>query len=199
MTGTVFTKTYRDIPADRGEILRYASAKGGSLELEQLLDSCLSEIWDKLTYRVCYCELPIYKRDGGLDLGFAWTDSRALGKNLDGCESIVLFSSTVGIAVDRLCAKYSKLSPSRAIMLDAVGTERIESLCDRFELEITERAGGQNRRTAPRFSPGYGDLPIQIQKDIFRVLDPSRKIGVTLNESMLISPAKSVTAIIGIK
>ena len=50
----------------------------------------------------------------------------------------------------------------------------------------------------PRFSPGYGDLPIEIQKDIFRALDCPRRIGLTLNENLLMSPTKSVSAIIGI-
>ena len=50
----------------------------------------------------------------------------------------------------------------------------------------------------PRFSPGYGDLPLELQKDVFRVLDCPRKIGLSLNESLLMSPSKSVTAIIGI-
>ena len=50
----------------------------------------------------------------------------------------------------------------------------------------------------PRFSPGYGDLNINVQRDIFTHLDLSRKIGVTLNESLIISPSKSVTAIIGL-
>ena len=50
----------------------------------------------------------------------------------------------------------------------------------------------------PRFSPGYGDLSLEMQRDIFRVLDCPRKIGLTLNESLLMSPSKSVTAIIGI-
>ena len=50
----------------------------------------------------------------------------------------------------------------------------------------------------PRFSPGYGDFPLEAQKDIFRTLDCSRKIGLTLNESLLMSPSKSVTAIVGL-
>lgn len=52
--------------------------------------------------------------------------------------------------------------------------------------------------TRPRFSPGYGDLPINMQKDIFAALDCPRKIGLSLNESLLMSPSKSVTAIIGV-
>lgn len=54
-------------------------------------------------------------------------------------------------------------------------------------------------RLKPRFSAGYGDLPLEVQKDIFRVLDCPRKIGLTLNDSLLMSPTKSVTAIVGIE
>ena len=79
-------------------------------------------------------------------------------------------------------------------MFQAIGTERIESRCDEFCNYIEKEYG----YTAPRFSAGYGDFPLDIQKEIFDVLDPGRKIGVTLNQSMLMSPSKSVTAIVGI-
>ena len=90
--------------------------------------------------------------------------------------------------------RYTSLSPAKALFFQAIGAERIESLCDTFCAELKEN-GLQLR---PRFSPGYGDLPLDLQKDLFRVLDCSRKIGLTLNESLLMSPSKSVTAIIGI-
>ena len=50
----------------------------------------------------------------------------------------------------------------------------------------------------PRFSPGYGDLPLALQADVFWALDCTSKIGVSLSESLIMSPQKSVTAIIGI-
>ena len=49
----------------------------------------------------------------------------------------------------------------------------------------------------PRFSPGYGDLSLEVQKEIFSLLDCPRKIGVSLGDSLLMTPSKSVTAIIG--
>ena len=83
-------------------------------------------------------------------------------------------------------------------MLQAVGAERIEALCDLFNGEITEKKRAEGLYTRPRFSPGYGDLPLELQKDIFDVLDCPRQIGLTLNQSLLMSPSKSVTAIIGV-
>ena len=67
---------------------------------------------------------------------------------------------------------------------------------------FVRRSGRKPKKAAvflpPRFSPGYGDLPLSLQRDIFRVLDCPRKIGLTLNESLLMSPSKSVTAIVGL-
>lgn len=50
----------------------------------------------------------------------------------------------------------------------------------------------------PRFSPGYGDLPLSAQREIFAVLDCGKRIGLMLNDSLLMSPSKSVTAFVGI-
>ena len=50
----------------------------------------------------------------------------------------------------------------------------------------------------PRFSPGYGDFPIEFQEPIMRMLDCAKKIGLTMTDSYMMSPTKSVTAIIGI-
>ena len=64
--------------------------------------------------------------------------------------------------------------------------------------QIAEEAAAEGRTCTPRFSPGYGDLPLETQRDVFRLLDCERKIGVWLNESLLMTPSKSVTAIFGL-
>ena len=87
---------------------------------------------------------------------------------------------------------------TRAIMLGALGAERIEALCELFceELKKEKALLGQGTRT--RFSPGYSDLSLEIQKQIFELLDCPRRIGLYLRDSMLMSPTKSVTAIVGV-
>ncbi len=198
MTNNIYTKKYAAPEINKKEILRYALVRSGTPELDELLQSCLLEVESKLTYNVCFREFPITAHDGYLDLGFAKTPSADLAKNLAGCGSIVLFACTVGIEIDRLIARYGSLSPSRSFMLQAIGAERIESLCDVFNRDLTSAKASDGLFTRPRFSPGYGDLPLEIQRDIFNVLDCPRKIGLTLNSSMLMSPTKSVTAIVGI-
>ncbi len=185
-------KNYTEIPINKAEILRYAGCKN-DCELP-LVDECLSEVKDKLFYKICYRFFDVKFTENEIDLGFAKTNSESLRRNLDGCEKIILFSATIGIEIDRLIKKYNKISPSRALVFQAIGAERVESLCNSFNEEMSEEF-----LLKPRFSPGYGDLSLDIQKDIFNVLECPKNIGVTLNDSLLMSPSKSVTAIIGIQ
>ena len=192
---SVYTKTYSPPEIKLREILRYCGAYGESPELEALANECISELDGAISYRVCWLVTELRRADNELDFGFMKTDSASLAKNLSGCDNAVIFAATLGNSLDRIIAKYSRISPSKAVMLQAIGAERIEALCDAFCDEIKEISGG----VRPRFSPGYGDLPLDFQKNIFIALDCSRKIGLTLNDSLLMSPSKSVTAIIGIK
>lgn len=198
MTNIIYTKVYDPPEINKKEILRYAGVHGDAPELEETLQSCLRELDGKLTYKICYCEFPIVHYDGYIDLGFSKATSSALKRNLTGCESIVLFAGTIGIGLDRLIARYSSVSPVKSFMFQAIGAERIESLCDVFNDEIDAQKTEEGYSTRPRFSPGYGDLPLDAQQSIFNVLDCPRKIGLTLNQSMLMSPSKSVTALIGV-
>lgn len=195
MENIVCVKTYEEPAVNKKEILRYAGVGEETREVTKLLEKCLLEVREKLTYKVSFCEMRI-KRDGEmLDFGFLKTNSKKLLKNLENCDRIIVFAATVGIEIDRLISKYSKISPSKALMIDAIGAERIESLCDAFNSDVSKE---REQYTKPRFSPGYGDFSIEHQKDIFRVLDCQKRIGLFLNDSMMMSPSKSVTAIIGI-
>ncbi|MBQ9086131.1 MAG: Vitamin B12 dependent methionine synthase activation subunit [Clostridia bacterium] len=195
---TVYTKQYDSPPVDRREILRYAGIRGEVSELEILLDDCLLETLNKLSYRVCFCQFPLREEGDALDLGFAVTESRDLKRHLAGCHHTVVFAATVGMELDRLIARYGYTSPLRALMLQAIGAERIEALCDRFCEELQEEMKERGWKIGSRFSPGYGDLPLETQSVLFQVLDCPRKIGLTLNASLLMSPSKSVTALMGV-
>ena len=49
-----------------------------------------------------------------------------------------------------------------------------------------------------RYSPGYGDLPLTLQPRLLALLDAERKIGLTLTDTCLMTPRKSVTALFGL-
>ena len=198
----VTTKTYTAPPISKKEILRYAGCINQSkVELEQiesLLGECIEEILPRLSYKVCYEELPISITDEVCDFGCMQITSKDLAKNLYGCEKVFLFAATIGVEIDRLIAKYGHLSQVKAVLLQAIGAERIESLCDAFCNELQTQMDKEGLSLRPRFSPGYGDLSLDVQKDIFQILNCSKYIGLTLNESLLMSPSKSVTAFVGV-
>ncbi len=191
---TVLTQNYDYLPISEKEILRYAGVRGENAEISALLSSCINEASDIFKYKLCYCKLKITICDDECDFGLFKIKSKSLSKNLTGCVSAVIFAATVGTEIDRLIAKYSRLSPSRAVILDAFAAERIEALCNKFSADISR---GQKSR--PRFSPGYGDMSLEAQKEIFRILDVPKRIGISLSESLIMLPSKSVTAIMGIE
>ena len=157
--------------------------------------SALEEIKQISKCRLCYDIFSISSSEGMLDLGFARVSSKDLAKNLKSCNKIALVTATVGLELDRLIAKYSRTSPSRAVILQAAGGGIVEEMLDRFE-GILQKEG---LKLKPRFSCGYGDLELSLQKDIFKALGCEKNIGVYLTDSLLMTPTKSVSAIIGIK
>jgi len=85
---------------------------------------------------------------------------------------------------------------AEALILDACAGSAIENVCDNFCADLAALAAPDY--LTDRYSPGYGDLPLEHQKVLFSALNITRRIGVTLTESGLMLPQKSVTAILGI-
>jgi cobalamin-dependent methionine synthase I len=121
--------------------------------------------------------------------------SELLKTRLNGCNRVLIFAATVGIGVDRLVRRYAAVAPSKALVFQAIGAERIESLCEEF----CKRMAMEYGEMTSRFSAGYGDFPLTAQKEIFALLDCPKNIGLSLTEHLLMTPTKSVTAAVGIK
>lgn len=183
------------------EILRYLGygATEPTPEIQHLIDTIQSAMLPQMTFRACYDRLPLSVTETGrLDLGFAHVYSASLKKNLAQCDAIYILVATLGASVDRLIQKYSVLSPGSALVAQAIGTVAIEAWCDHLWHRLALEEASNQRWLRPRFSPGYGDFPLSIQRELLSYLDCSRQIGVTLNDSLSMSPSKSVSAIIGI-
>ena len=123
--------------------------------------------------------------------------SKSLGKNLRGCDKIVLFGATLGIGVDQLLSRTSKTDMAKTVVLQACAAALLEEYCDECQERIRQEMESEGRYLRPRFSPGYGDFPIECQRDMVRMLDCAKSIGLTLTESCMMAPSKSVTAVIG--
>jgi hypothetical protein len=195
----VCVKSFSSPDIDRREVLRYAGIIESSEQTEALLSECIREAETKLSYKACWREYKINHSDDGIDLGFTRVKSTSLERLLDGCDRIILFCASVGVDMDRLIARYSLVSPSRSVMLQALGSERVEALCDSLCEWLADEYGKNGCSLTRRFSPGYADLPLELQRDVFAALECSKMIGVSLGDKLFMTPSKSVTAIIGIK
>lgn len=189
-------------PLDRKTLLRYAGAAANAADdpaLSSLLEECITELSSITTGLICYGVFPLEEAGEYLHAGFAPLPSRILREYWQDCREVLVFAATVGLAFDRAVTRAAARSPAKALLLDALGTERVEALCDAFCHRMAAAWEEKNAILTPRFSPGYGDLPLTFQREIFRSLNCSQHIGLTLNQSLSMSPSKSVTALVGIR
>ncbi|MBR5817174.1 MAG: hypothetical protein IKY62_00870 [Clostridia bacterium] len=162
---------------------------------------------DEELFRVCetlmQCAEPrcavrrsaVSRSEGGeVELEFARISSTALSKNLGRASEAFVVAVTLGAEVDRMISKLSAISPAEAFIFDAVASAVAEAATDTLEREICK-----GYITSQRFSPGYGDFSISHQGALLEFLGAPIYLGVTLGESGLMSPTKTVTAVIGIK
>lgn len=185
---------------NRREMYRYMGY--GSAEPDErtreFAESCLEELMKAASPRSCSRLFPLrIASDGTLDFSCFTVKSRQLRKNLEGCGEAFLFAATLGTGVDFLLRRYSRLSMSRAVVLQAASSALLEAYCSQENERLKKEARERGSYLRPRFSPGYGDFPLEAQKGIFRALQVEKQIGITLTDRLLMAPSKSVTAVIG--
>lgn len=174
---------------DRSEALRYLGAKAMSPDnmTNELMDRAEEDILK--VCRPAYTFTEIEKTSpilGGEDIQ----------KVLKSCQKAVVIAATLGMYIDKLMRKIQITDMAQAVVFDALASVAIEQFMDKIELELKERYKGYYFTN--RFSPGYGDYPLEKQRDIVRLLQTEKKIGLNLTNSLMLNPSKSVTAIIGL-
>ena len=175
------------------EYLGYFGAKADAVTLS-LIEECRKEILECIDFRACISEVGCCENEnGGICLDFMQSSSKSLAGNLKNCETAFVFAATTGAALHRLISKNSLISPLKGIVTDSIGSAAIEAFCDYINKSI-----GDTDYLRPRFSPGYGDLSLGCQKAILDFLEAKKHIGLALTDGGMLTPVKSVTAIIGL-
>lgn len=119
-----------------------------------------------------------------------------LTRHLDGCGRAVIFCLTLGAQVDAAIRREEHSDMLRSLALDCAASTAVELLCDQVEEEVRARFPGCYFPF--RFSPGYGDLPLTVQPALLSLLDAPRRAGLCASQSCILTPRKSVTAILGV-
>lgn len=123
--------------------------------------------------------------------------SRDLAKNLNGCDFAALFGVTLGLEVDRLIYRLGRTAVGQAVIVDACAAEVVEVVCDEMCDRLRAEAAKLGRAARPRYSPGFGDFTLEYQPAILQTLELSKRIGVHLTAGGMMTPTKSVTAVVG--
>ena len=166
-----------------------------------LVDEVLSELLAVMKPKNIYQLYDCKTKDENVFVGSMKFTSRNLAGNLTQCAMAALLAATLGLEADKLLQRYEVVNMAKASIVQACAAACIEAYCNLLQEAIrlaAQEQSGQPLFIRPRFSPGYGDLPLEAQKDIFRALDCTKRIGLTLTQNLLMYPTKSVTAFIGL-
>ena len=181
------------------EILRYLGHRGQEIpeNVEELIKECERELEQMASPRAMWKEYPLSIHDHVLDMGFLQTKSKSLERNLRDCERVILFAATLGSRVDVLLHRYNMIQMSKAVVMQAASVAMLETFCDEKNQELKSSYEAKGWYLRPRFSPGYGDFPLECQREIAPALEMGKRIGINLTDTLLMMPSKSVTAVIG--
>lgn len=186
----------------RDEALRYLGYKGQTLDetIIKQIDNNIEFLEKKVKPAYIYRIFDIYEDDtkvylDGTNVTFVGTDIK---NHLKGASKCAVMASTLGLQAERILNSLSKTKISEALIFDAVCTAKIEQVSDRCEEEIKQQVYKQGFYTNFRYSPGYGNFLLEYQRQIVTLLSCEKTIGLTVTDSSLLIPQKSVTAIIGI-
>lgn len=177
-----------ELKLDLQEVLRYMGHGGDDADIVRTAQTAIDRLVKISQPRYHYVCLPL----DAMEL-----PGRDIRRHLVGCDRMYLLCATLGAAVDREIRRAERSSMLDALALDAAAGDGIEKVCDAAEAEIRRIEEQNGRFLTGRFSPGYGDLPMTAQPDLIRLCDAPRKIGLTLTQSGILVPRKSVTAIMG--
>lgn len=125
-------------------------------------------------------------------------EGNIIRKHLSGAERVVFLAATIGEAVEEAVTRhFDEGRYAHSVLLDAAATAAVEQVCDALEAMLRPQFAKEGFAMRWRFSPGYGDWDIHAQPELLR-LTQAESIGVSLTESLMLRPRKSVTAVIGL-
>ena len=183
---------------DREQALRYMAYKGGEISeaarsgLEECEKRLLEVIHPVFVYRIFRIKsfYPLCLENGPV---FEGNDISA---HLEGCEYAAVFAVTIGAGADSLIRRLQVEDMAKSVITDALGSAAAEQAADLAEEEIRKSLPG--KYFTWRYSPGYGDLPLSDQPELLAAINAGKQAGIMLQSGNMMSPMKSVTAVMGV-
>ena len=178
------------------EILMYLGHRGQEVpeDLVRQMEICKERVMKAARPRFVWRRVS-YRDHRAEDLLLPGKDIENL---MEQCGEAVLVAATLGPEIDQITRKYEVVDAADALIMDACASVAIENVCNHFEEDLCREITKEGKYLTDRFSPGYGDVSLEVQKIFFELLDCQKNLALTLNDSLIMSPEKSVTAFVGI-
>lgn len=181
---------------DIDEALRYLGIQAPAApSLRAAAEALAQELTARVKPRFTWHPLPVTHENGALHLSSLPLSGNSAARMLADCHQAVLLLCTLGTEFDLWLRRHQARDMSAAVLLDALGSAYVEAVCDAAEKEISARY--PDMYLTDRFSPGYGDLPLTLQPALLELAE-ARRIGVACTDSLLMTPQKTVSALIGL-
>ena len=182
--------------------MRYLGYRGGEVTkgILDIIKSAADEAKRAAMPGYCVSEFEIEKNDGIIRIKNSniVLPGESIQKHLKGCGRILIFAATIGAPIEKVIGIYEVKDMTKAVILDCCASALIEEYCNSVCAELEKKYNEKGLFLTSRFSPGYGDLPMALQSELLNASNAARIIGLSCNEKYLMTPRKSVTAIIGI-
>lgn len=135
-----------------------------------------------------------------LTTGYATMDiGRIISRQLRGSSAFAFFVATAGMEFENLQEQLKTEGDMVSIFIaDAMGSVIAEKAADCMELALQKTLASSGLKHTNRFSPGYCGWHVSQQHLLFSHFPTPQPCGITLSESSLMTPIKSVSGIIGI-
>lgn len=193
---------------DRGEVLRYLGYRGQKVtpELEGRMDDVVAHCIEVAQPAGCVRVFEVAGRgettDGRPEVRLEGTALTLVGNSMRdhmrGAVAVGVLAVTLGMGIEREIRRYSVTGNSLdGMIFDAAAIALVERAADAAEASVVRAASDRGLYTNFRFSPGYGDMPMETQPVLLATLDAQRRLGITLTSTLLMVPTKSVTAVVG--
>ena len=179
---------------DTVQAARYFGARGEPDEKTMaLLEKCAAPLLAAATPRAVWLEADT---DALADAGIL--KGGDVMRHLEGCPQAVLLAVTLGPGVDAQIRRAGVGDIAAGVASDALGSALAEQAAEAAEAELRQWAAKEGKYLTGRFSPGYGDWDIAVQPLVANALDTVRRAGLCVTDTNLMTPRKSVTAILGV-
>ena len=184
---------------DLARALVYMGSRGRDASaLMPLVNECAEELVKEISPLFIYRFFPIRQTETGVEVCGTelFLPGNSIKEHLEGCDGCFLLCATLSSGADKLIRRFEAFDMAKAFVTDCIASSAVETVCDEAEDEI--RATLPDRFLTWRYSPGYGDLPLDLQGTFLNVLNAPKRIGLNVTDSGMLVPSKSVTAVIGV-